>query len=225
MNDLFLKQLVTPQNIVMDMMLNLNYASFKLPRGGGKDFLFSNYALMTATSMPDTRVLITTPSYAQAKSNFITIYDQLVDMKVFKFSSSIGYYASFLTLPNGSKIKAEANQDHMVSESGIRQDIILVNEANSIDGDWLYKLLKCVEAGLYKKVFLIYSGDSIKHMVSSNFINVIEANENFSSASFGYKAFPEGFFGESVIEAMSEKPEKMDKDDEFGLGGFPFCMV
>ena len=190
--NIFGTDLVTPQNIIFNAMISLDYAAFRLPRGGGKDFLLSAYALLYATSIPGGHVLIDAPVYRQVKILFEAINHFSLKNAYFK-DIYLGNPAAsrndcYLRLRNGSTIKAVPN---IPSYDG---DIILVTEASSMPKQRLSELIKSAENNTLKKVFLMSGG-----YYDYNCMNEIGAHECFSTLAFGYRAFPTGFYDQASI--------------------------
>ncbi len=198
--------LAAPQNVIFSSMLNLDYATFRVPRGGGKDLLLAMYAMLYAASKPESRVLITTPTRRQTKMTF-SILDVVIscaDNKYFQtlFEPHISSNTCFLQFKNGSRIDAGIDCD-------TNSDIILVNEASTMPEEELSKLIVGVENGDLKKVFLMSAG-----YYDVNYMNKIEAHECFSTHVFGYKTFPSGFYDQANIDeakrTLSAKGFDMD---------------
>ncbi len=187
--------LAAPQNVIFSSMLNLNYALFRVPRGGGKDLLLAMYAMLYAASEAGSRVLITTPTVRQSKITFslLSAVISAASNKYFQdavFEPHISSNTCFLQFKNGSRIDAGTKCDTDI-------DVVLVNEASSMPGEQLSKLIIGVENGDLKKVFLMSTG-----YYDYNYMNKIEAHECFSTYAFGYKSFPSGFYDpENINEA------------------------
>jgi len=191
--DIFGTDLAPPQNIVFNAMMNLNYVTFRLSRGGGKDFLLSAYALLYATSIAGGHVLIDAPAYRQVKILFEAINYFSLKNTYFK-DIYLGNPATsrndcYLRLKNGSTIKAVPN---IPSYDG---DIILVTEADGMPKQRLSELIKGAENNTLKKVFLMSGG-----YYDYNCMNEIETHECFSTLTFGYRAFPTGFYDQASID-------------------------
>lgn len=184
--------LAAPQSVIFNSMLNLNYAVFRISRGGGKDLLLAMYAMLYAVWEPESRILITTPTHKQAKMTFnmLDVITSRAGNKYFQgvvFEPHISSDACFLQFKNGSRIDAGTEYDGS-------SDIVLVNESSSMPEPRLSKLLVDVENGNLKKVFLMSTG-----YYDYNCMNKIEAHECFSTHAFGYKAFPSGFYDQKNI--------------------------
>jgi len=192
--NIFGTDLVIPQNIVFNAMTSLDYVAFRLPRGGGKDFLLSTYAMLYAASVAESHVSIVTPIYRQVRTLFVGIDHFSLKSTYFKDlyleKPVISCDACRLRFKNGSILKSEAFDD-----SYNNGGIILVNEASSMPKQQLLKLIKGVENGTLKKVFLMSTG-----YYDYNPMNEIEAHEYFSTLAFGYKAFPTGFYDQAAMD-------------------------
>ena len=193
--------LATPQNVIFNSMLNLNYATFRVSRGAGKDLLLAMYAMLYAASEPESRVLITTPTIRQAKMTFNSLN---VVRKYFQdatFEPHISSDVCFLQFKNESRIDARTEYD-------TDSDVVLVNEADSMPEQQLLKLMVGVENGDLKKAFLMSTG-----YYDYNHMNKIEAHECFSPHAFGYKSFPSGFYDQANID----EAKKLLSVDEFDM--------
>ena len=183
--------LAAPQNVIFNSMLNLNYATFRVPRGGGKDLLLAMYAMLYAGSEPESRVSIITPTPRQTKMTFSSL-DIVIGSAGSKYFQGalfeLNFHSNMLQFKNGSRIDAgtEYNTD---------SDVVLVNEADSMPGEQLSKLVAGVENNDLKKVFLMSVG-----YYDVNYMNKIEAHESFSTHAFGYKSFPSGFYDQANID-------------------------
>jgi hypothetical protein len=198
---IFGTDLVTPQNIIFNSMINLDYAAFRLPRGSGKDFLLDAYAMLYTSSIPKSTVLITAPTYTQAKISFrglerfsLNTYFGDLLLKRPIIASNMCY----LKFKNGSQIDARA-LDNLGVKYAINSDVVLVTEAASIPKEQLSKLVSNVENNVFKKVFLMSTG-----YYDYNYMNEIEAHEYFSTLAFGYKAFPTEFFDQANIDDVKK---------------------
>lgn len=190
--------LTVPQDVVFNSMLNLNYATFRLPRGGGKDFLLASYAISYAASNPMSRVLITAPTFRQAKINFGEVSKlSLVDnvQKLLLKKPTFGFDTCYLKFKNKSRIEAMALNGRSIKYA-MGSEIVLVNEASSVDGNQLAKLVTCVENDdSVKKVFFMSAG-----YYDYNYMSKVEAHDCFSTLAFGYKTFPEEFYDQANID-------------------------
>lgn len=196
--------LAAPQNVIFSSMLNLNYATFRVPRGGGKDLLLAMYAMLYAGSWPESRVLITTPTSRQSKMTFNSL-DIVIGSAGSKYFQGalfeLNFHSNMLQFKNGSRIDAGTKYE-------ADSDIVLVNEADSMPGEQLSKLMAGVENEDLKKVFLMSTG-----YYDFNYMNKIEAHECFSAHAFGYKSFPSGFYDQSGID----EAKKLFSVDEFDM--------
>ena len=194
--------MATPQDIIFNTMMNLDYAAFRLPRGGGKDFLLSTYAMLYAASISESHILIEAPVYRQVKILFEVI-NQISLKNVYYFNDSyLGKPAAlksysrndcYLRFKNGSTIKAMPNIP-------IYDDnVVLVNEADGMLKQRLLELVKGVENNTLKKVFLMSGG-----YYDYNSMNEIEAHKYFSTLAFGYESFPTGFYDQANIDHAKE---------------------
>ena len=202
--------LTAPQDVVLNSMLNLNYATFRLPRAGGKDFLLSFYAMLYAASVDGSRVLITAPTFRQAKINFkevvkLSLKDSFQELLLGK--PTFAFDTCYLKFKNGSIIEAMTLNDMGIKydRSG---DVVLINEASSADSDKLARLVTCVENGDIKKVFFMSTG-----YYDYNYMSEVEAHDCFSTLAFGYKTFPEGFYDQLNIEDA----KKVFTEEEFDM--------
>lgn len=196
--NIFGTDLVTPQDIIFNTMMNLDYVAFRLPRGSGKDFLLSAYALLYASSIIGGRILIDAPSYRQVKMVFEAINCFSLGKNAYFKDLYLGDPAAsrndcYLRLRNGSTIKAVPN---IPSYNG---DIVLITEASSMPKQQLLKLIKGVENNTLKKVFLMSTG-----YYNFNYLHRIETHEYFSTLAFGYKAFTTGFYDQANIDHAKE---------------------
>lgn len=180
-------ELATPQNIIFNSMMNLNYAAFRLPRGGGKDFLLAVYAMQHAASTAESHISIVAPVYRQVKILFEEIERFSLKSTHFK-DLRLEKSVCRLRLKNGSII--EAMPFHIYDG-----DIILVTEASNMPKHRLLELIKGVESNTLKKVFLMSVG-----YYDYNYMSEIEAHEHFSTLAFGYKSFPIGFYDQASID-------------------------
>ena len=126
--------LTAPQDIVLNGMQNLNYATFRLPRGGGKDFLLASYALFCAASYPKCRILITAPTFRQVKINFrevqrLSLVDNFKELLLKK--PFIASDVCYLKFKNGSSIDAMSLNDVAVKYA-MDSAVVRVNEASSV---------------------------------------------------------------------------------------------
>jgi hypothetical protein len=187
--------LAAPQDVVFNSMLNLNYAIFRLPRGGGKDLLLAFYAMLYAASNPMSRVLITAPSFRQAKINFgevskLSLVDNVQELLLKKpFIASDMCYLQF---KNGSVVEASS----MNIKHTLKVDVVLVNESSSMPKDQLENLMSRAENDdSVKKIFFMSTG-----YYDYNYMSKIEAHDCFSTLAFGYKTFPEEFYDQVNID-------------------------
>jgi len=195
--DIFDTDLVTPQNIVFNGMINLDYAAFRLPRGGGKDFLLSTYALLRAASVAKSNILIEAPVYRQVKILFESINYLSFKSTYFEDLYSVNTADSrndcYLKFKNGSTIRAVPN---IPIYDG---DIVLVTEASSMPKQRLSELIKGIKNNTLRKVLFMSTG-----YYDYNSMNEIETYECFSSLAFGYKAFTTGFYDQANIDHAKE---------------------
>ncbi len=198
--DIFGTDLVMPQNIIFNSMMNLDYAAFRLSRGGGKDFLLATYAMLYATSVAESHISIVAPVYKQAKIPFEVINRFSLKSAYFKDLYSekpiTGCNICYLEFKNKSIIEATPFCDDIFTYNG---NIILVTEADSMPEQHLLKLIKGVENNTLRKVFLMSAG-----YYNYNYMNKIEAHGYFSTFAFGYKAFPTGFYDQTSIDNIKE---------------------
>ncbi len=193
--------LAAPQNVIFSSMLNLNYAKFRVPRGGGKDLLLAMYAMLYAELEPKSRILMTTPTTRQARMAFslLDVVRSTSDNKYFK--DAVYSFRQDVKFKNGSRIDVGTKYDD-------NSDVVLVNEADTMPEEQLSKLVLGVENGDLKKVFLMSAG-----YYDYNYMNKIEAHECFSAHAFGYKSFPSGFYDQENID----EAKKLLSADEFDM--------
>jgi len=197
--DIFGGDLAAPQNIVFNSMISLDRATFRLPRGGGKSFLLSTYAMLCAATTAESHISIIAPAYIQSKALFVEIDRFCFKSAYFKYLYSekpvVGCDACYLRFKNGSTIKATPFRDIYSDNS----NIILIDEANSVPDLELSELMTHIKNRTPKKVFLISTG-----YYNYKYINKVEADEHFSTLAFGYKAFPTGFFDQANIDEIKK---------------------
>lgn len=204
--------LVAPQDVVFNSMSNLNYATFRLPRGGGKDLLLAFYAISYAASNPMSRVLIIVPTFRQAKINFreverLSLVDNFQELLLGK--PTFAFDTCYLKFKNESRIEAMALNDRSIKYA-MGSEIVLVNEASSADSNQLSKLVTCAENSDIKKIFFMSTG-----YYDYNYMNKIEAHDHFSTLAFGYKAFPEGFYDQLNIDEAKKTVSANEFDIEY----------
>ena len=198
--------LAAPQNVIFNSMLNLNYATFRVPRGGGKDLLLAMYAMLYAGSEPESRVSIITPTSRQAKMTFNSL-DVIIRSAGSKYFQGAlfepHFHSNMLQFKNGSRIDVGTKYD-------TNSDVVLVNEADTMPGEQLLKLMVGVEIDDLKKVFLMSIG-----YYDYNYMNKIDAHECFSTHAFGYKAFPLGFYDQANIDEAKKLLSVYEFDMEY----------
>ncbi len=205
--------LVAPQHVIFNSMLNLNYATFRVPRGGGKDLLLAMYAMLYAESEPESRILITTPTFRQTKMTFNQVSVITSNSEYFQGlllgRPTICYDTCYLKFKNGSRLDAVVLNDVGIKHA-LHSDVVLVNEASTMPGEQLSKLMVGVENDDLKKVFLMSAG-----YYDYNHMNKIEAHEYFSTHAFGYKSFPSGFYDQVNIDEAKKALSAAEFDMEY----------
>jgi len=200
--------LAHPQKVVFDVMLNLNYAVFRLPRGGGKDFLLSIYALLYACSNSESVVTVVSPSYRQSKF----VFEELCKL-IFRYNLSelllveptVSFGECFLDFKNKARVRFAPCGGYYLNSS---DDVVLISESNHMPLEFMVELVDSIERGHSKKVFLMSTGYRV-----DSYMSKIEAHPSFSICAFGCKSFPEGFYDQSNID----EAKKILTKDEFDM--------
>jgi len=186
------------QNIILDAMCDLNNLIIRMPRGGGKDYTLMTYAIEEASfGRRSNRIAIVSPTFRQTKLSF---KNKLVESITTGAKTTIGTNMCTVEFDNGSLIIGSSINELAVDPF----NVLIINEANSIDGYFIDLILDYMRVNVLTKIFTFSTGYRDDSPLCK-----LEQNENFSTLSFGYKAYPEYYYDKDNI---NESKKYMDKD-------------